>query len=518
MVWFARPEENLVKMEDGTSKEFLETILRGMKAGLFAIDNDARIRVFTPQAESLTGYSKDEVLGQRCHEVFKTARCEECQVRKTQRVPAETLNYETTMTTHSGDALPADVSMSPLRSPDGETLGAVGIIRDMTTQKGLWDTLRRERDRARRYLSIARVTIVALDTGGRVTLINKRGCEILGHTEEEILGSDWFETCVQEGQRAEARRVFDQVIAGADEDTNSQELTIVTKDGAERAIVWHHVALPDRAGRIVGMLSSGEDITERMQAQAELIRSEKLAAIGQLAAGVAHEVNNPLAGILVYVKLLLKKYRANRLQTVDTEKQLLKIETELERSSRIIKDLLDFSRQSKPALRPVDVNEALESTLSIVGHQISLGNIRLEKNLASGLPRILADFDQIQQAMMNLILNAAQAMPAGGELTITTSHEKGVELPGSVRNAVRVAIADTGRGIPRENLDKVFAPFFSTKAKGKGVGLGLAAVQGIIERHKGKIEVSSEVNAGTTFTMWLGAADEETGENTDRGR
>jgi signal transduction histidine kinase len=255
-----------------------------------------------------------------------------------------------------------------------------------------------------------------------------------------------------------------------------------------------------------------------MQAQAELIRSEKLAAIGQLAAGVAHEVNNPLAGILVYVKLLLKKYEAGRLQSEETEKQLLKIETELVRSSRIIKDLLDFSRQSKPALRPVDVNEALESTLSIVGHQISLGNIQLDKNLATGLPRIMADFDQIQQAMMNLILNAAQAMPDGGALTITTSCEKAVELHGSVQDAVKVEITDTGRGIPKKNLDKVFAPFFSTKVKGKGVGLGLAAVQGIIERHKSRIKVTSEVNAGTTFTIWLGAADEETGENTDRRR
>ena len=240
-----------------------------------------------------------------------------------------------------------------------------------------------------------------------------------------------------------------------------------------------------------------------------MIRSEKLASLGQLAASVAHEVNNPLAGVLVYIKLLLKMYKEKKLQTEKTENQLLKMEKELERTSRIIRSLLDFSRQSEPNIRPIDLNQVIEAALLLVGHQISLENIKLEKKLDTPLPLVLADFDKIQQVLINIILNANQAMPEGGTLTIATSVVKGIEIDESTRDTVRIDIKDTGVGISEENLSKLFTPFFTTKEKGKGVGLGLPVVHGIIERHKGKIEVDSELNAGTTFTIYLEVMDEK---------
>ncbi len=262
-----------------------------------------------------------------------------------------------------------------------------------------------------------------------------------------------------------------------------------------------------------------EDRTNRLKAtQEQLIQSEKLASLGQLAAGVAHEVNNPLAGILVYIKVLLKKYKENELQTEETEKQLLKIERETDRSSRIIRNLLDFSRQSEPTLRPVDLNKVVKATLSIVGHQFSLENITLEMNLDPQLSLVLADFDQIQQVLINIILNATQAMPNGGNLKIATSVAESIEIGGSPKNTVRIDVSDTGVGIPKENLNKLFTPFFTTKEKGKGVGLGLAALHGIIERHKGKIEVDSKPGLGTTFTIYLEVMDEGKDKNTHRGR
>jgi PAS domain S-box-containing protein len=400
------------------------------------------------------------------------------------------------------------VTITPLRADHGESLGTVGIIRDMTRQKALWDTLRLERDKARRYLRIARVTILRLDARGKITLVNRRGCEILGYREEELIGLDYFDTCVPEEVREQTRSFFfERALAGAEEGDSGLEAKVLTRDGAERIIAWEYVRLMGKDGEVRGLLCSGEDITDRKRAQAELIRSEKLAAIGQLAAGVAHEVNNPLAGILIYVDLLLKKHDAGRLQTEETRKQLEKIRTELERSSRIIKDLLDFSRQSKPTLRPIQVNEVLEAALAIVGHQISLGNVTLEKDLGGDVPVVVADFDQIQQALMNVILNAVQAMPEGGVLTIRTRRDEHVDFGGEIRGGARIDITDTGVGIAEENLEKIFTPFFSTKVKGKGVGLGLPAVQGIIERHKGVLKVTSEVGAGTTISTWLEAMD-----------
>jgi PAS domain S-box-containing protein len=503
-------------MESDLAKEFLDSVLAGMKAGLFVMDKNFQITTFTTRAERLTGFVKDEALTRTCYDVLQTSRCQECPLRLSHQVPEETLNYQTTVTNKSREKIPVDVTISPLRSSYGETIGAVGIIRDMTEQSRLWDGLRKERDKARQYLSIARVTIVALDISGRITLINKRGCEILGYEEDEIVGSNYFDVCIPEAIRAERKRVFRETMEGSDALKNCLEIPMLTKSGEERIIAWHHIALTDENGRTTGLLCSGEDVTERKVAQADMIRSEKLVAIGQLAAGVAHEVNNPLAGVLGYIKILMKKYKEETLQTEETEKQLLKIERATARSSQIIKDLLDFSRPSQPTLRPINVNEVVDATLSIVGHQIGLSNIDLEKELDAWIPPVVADFDQIQQALMNVILNAVQAMPDGGSLTIATSSVQDAKWGGSRRDAIRIDITDTGCGIPEENVEKIFTPFFSTKPKGKGVGLGLPAVQGIIEQHNGKIEVKSEIGEGTTVTMWLEAKNGK--DDADTGR
>jgi PAS domain S-box-containing protein len=418
-------------------------------------------------------------------------------------------NYEATLKNKAGKRSHVDITTSPLRSGNNEIIGLLEIITDLTEHKRLWEKLREERDKAQQYLSVARVMIKALNREGEITLINKRGCEVLGYEEEEIIGRNWFDLCVPEKVREEVKKVFRKLIAGDLEVSEYYENPILTRDGEERIIAWKNTIVRNKAGDIIGSLSSGEDITERKRAEEELIRSERLASVGQLAAGVAHEVNNPLAGILVYIKLLLKRHKQNKLQTEETKKQLEKIGKETERCSRIIKNLLDFSRQTEVKLRPVDVDKVIEATFSIIGHQISLENIRTEKKLCTSLPPVLVDFDQIQQALMNIVLNAAQAMPNGGDLTITTSIAKGVKIGDSIRDAIRIDVSDTGVGISKENLGKLFTPFFTTKEKGKGVGLGLSVVHGIVERHHGKIEIKSNPGAGTTFSIYLGIVDEE---------
>ena len=187
-----------------------------------------------------------------------------------------------------------------------------------------------------------------------------------------------------------------------------------------------------------------------------------------------------------------------------------------DKALRIIRNLLDFARQSEPNIRPVDMNKVLEAALLLVGHQINLENIKLEKKSDAHLPLILADFDKIQQVLINIIMNAIQAMPDGGNLTIATSVAKGIRIGESPKDAVRIDISDTGVGITKENMSKLFTPFFTTKEKGKGVGLGLPVVHGIIEQHNGKIMVASEPNVGTTFSIYLEVMDEKKDKNTRR--
>ena len=244
-----------------------------------------------------------------------------------------------------------------------------------------------------------------------------------------------------------------------------------------------------------------QEVVRRLRENEEqLIQAEKLTSLGQMAASIAHEINNPLAGVLMYTKLLAKKIAGDTFRKEESLDYLSKMETEVGRCSRIIRNLLDFARQTEPTLRPVDINRVMEQVLSMVGHQAHLQNVDVVKDFSLSLPEVMADFDQLQQIFTNLTLNAIQAMPDGGRLTIRSS---------AVDGGVRVDVQDTGFGISKENMGKLFTPFFTTKEKGKGVGLGLAVAHGIIERHKGRIKVQSEVGKGTTFSVYLGGHNDE---------
>ncbi len=500
--------------ENGLTKEFLENVLDSMEGGVLTVDKEMRITTFNQAAEEISGFKREEVLNRECDQVLKSDLCkEECLVKKAMTTGETFFGYEVVITNKEGKKIPVNITTSPLRSSKNEIIGAVEHFRNLTKHKGLWAKLLEERNRAQQYLNIAGAIIIAINEKGIVTLINKKGCDVLGYRGEEIIGKDWFDLCVPERVREKRRETFKKVMAGEEEEVEDYENTVLTKSGEERIIAWHNSTLTDEKGLIIGTLSSGEDITKRKETEVELIRSEKLASLGQLAASVAHEVNNPLAGIMVYTTLLLKKYQAKRLQTEDTENQLLKMKKELERTSGIIRNLLDFSRQSDADMRPIEINKVVQAALLLVRHQISLENITLELKLGKDLPLVHAGFDQIQQVLINIILNATQAMPEGGKLTIATSAARGVRINEAIKNTVRIDVADTGVGIPKENLSKLFTPFFTTKEKGRGVGLGLPVVHGIIERHKGKIEVASELNKGTTFTIYLEAMDGKKGGN-----
>ena len=234
---------------------------------------------------------------------------------------------------------------------------------------------------------------------------------------------------------------------------------------------------------------------ELRENQAQLIQAEKLTSLGQMAASIAHEVNNPLAGVLVYTQLLAKKIGGDTLSKEVALDYLSKMETELTRSSKLIRNLLDFSRQSTPSLRGVNANEVIDRAFNLIAHSAQMQNVEVIKDLSPTLPEVMADFDQLQQVCTNLILNAIQAMPDGGRLTLRTSLDS--------NDQVKIEVADTGIGISQENLQKLFTPFFTTKKEVKGVGLGLAVSYGIIQRHKGRIEVQSEEGKGSTFTIYL---------------
>ena len=226
------------------------------------------------------------------------------------------------------------------------------------------------------------------------------------------------------------------------------------------------------------------------QIQNQLIRSEKLVSLGRLVAGITHEINNPLTGILMFANLTSDSPKLDPSLKSDVDV----IINEAQRCAKIVKGLLDFSRESIPQKKPTSLNKVMDATLTLIGRQSSFHNIEIVRDYQPDLPLILIDENQIEQVFINMLLNASQSMPSGGSIHIKTYTEN--------EEYACLKITDTGAGISEENLEKIFDPFFTTKTD-KGMGLGLSVSYGIIERHGGTIEVQSKVNEGATFTIKL---------------
>ncbi len=242
------------------------------------------------------------------------------------------------------------------------------------------------------------------------------------------------------------------------------------------------------------MASSLKERDERLKeyTQQQIMKSERLATLGQLAAGVAHEINNPLGAVLMYTHLSLEEMEAE-----DTSrKNLEKVVGEATRCRDIVKGLLDFARQTEPKVEESDVNEILNRTLSLVENQVLFQNVKINKLLSSSLPKVMMDSNQIQQVFTNIILNAAESIEGEGELIVVTRRAPDNEH-------IEIEFTDTGCGIPPENHEKIFDPFFTTKEVGRGTGLGLAISYGIIARHKGTINIRSRPGKGSTFIVRL---------------
>jgi len=237
-----------------------------------------------------------------------------------------------------------------------------------------------------------------------------------------------------------------------------------------------------------------EDLQRRMgelqEAQTQLVQSAKMAAVGELAAGIAHELNNPLTSVLGFAELLMLDTAPD-----DPDRQdLLVIAEEARRARDIVRNLLDFSRQTGSLYEMGDINQVVQESLALIRRQLEVGGIELTEFYAPALPLISLDVGRMKQVFLNLLTNAVQAMPGGGKLDISSKR---------VGDEVVVRIADTGNGIPPEQLSRVFEPFFTTKPVGQGTGLGLSVSLGIVQEHGGRITVDSQPEKGSVFSIWL---------------
>ena len=342
--------------------------------------------------------------------------------------------------------------------------------------------------------------VFTIDNERRIISFNKGAEWITGFCLDDVLGKNCKE--VFRSQACYESCCFEKIVKRGMPVWNI-ETEIFGKDNKTIPVNITAFPLKDHDGKRVGMVEIFRDITELKALRSQLMQSEKLAIMGQLAAGVAHEINNPINGILTYIKLLLKKLEKENISSMVPEfkKYLSIMERETNRIGRTTKNLLDFSRRAESDIRPVHINEVIEQSLMLLKDQLTVGNVEVKTEGKAFLPELLGDFGQLQQVFVNLIMNAVQSMPKGGKLKIKTVAEG---KPGS-ECFIKIDVSDTGCGIPKEDIPKIFDPFFTTKGgkEDTGLGLGLSIVQRIIKDHHGRIDVKSKVGKGTAFSVKL---------------
>lgn len=364
--------------------------------------------------------------------------------------------------------------------------------------------LQKEKNRVLAYLDIVGVIIVVLNRDQSIAVINKKGCEILGYDESELLGKKWIDNFLPEKAREGARAIFSKQMAGDVEPIKYYENHILTKDNKKRHILWNNSVLRDDKGKIIATLASGEDITESRNIETQLRHAQKMESVGRLAGGVAHDYNNMLSVIMGYTELAKMEVDPTGKLHADLD-EILKA---AKRATNITRQLLAFARKQTIAPEVLDLNKNVENMLKMLRHLIG-EDIDLVWLPGASLWSVKMDPSQMDQILANLCVNAQDAIQGVGKVTIETKRVTFDEVycadhvgfvPGKF---VLLAVSDNGCGMDKEILDNIFEPFFTTKDVDKGTGLGLATIYGIVKQNNGFINAYSEPGKGTTIKIYL---------------
>jgi two-component system NtrC family sensor kinase len=364
----------------------------------------------------------------------------------------------------------------------------------------LYEAVKHSEARYRELFANAYDLIFTLDRNLNIQSMNKVGPALTGYAEEELIGHSFTRIC----EPSFAQYATQQLRALATGNAIQPfELQLRRRDN-EKVILEVSAQLVRVGDRIEGFHCIARNLTERRRLEEQLLQAEKLSAIGQLVAGVAHELNNPLTSVSGYTQLLLREKGLNE----QVREDLSHIHTQAERAARIVQNLLVFAREHKPERRQISLNDVIRDTLTLRAYQLRVDNIKVVTEFDTNLPKTVADPFQLQQVMLNLINNAHQAMVERGganQLTLRTGivqHETNDGIATS-SPMIQFAVSDTGIGIPVHNLSRIFDPFYTTKPVGQGTGLGLAICFGIVQEHGGRIWAESTYGKGTTVYVEL---------------
>ncbi len=363
--------------------------------------------------------------------------------------------------------------------------------------------LKKSKETAERYLNIAAEIILSLDTNGDITLLNESGHKLLEYEKDELIGKNWFRTCLPKEIQEEVYDVFKKIINEEIGNVIAYENNVLTKNGNIKIVFWHNTLLKDEKGMNIGTLSSGEDITEKQNLLETAQKHHKIESLGVMAGGIAHDFNNLLGGIYGYIDLARSSAK-----DPETKEYLDSTLNTMNRARGLTQQLLTFSKGGAPVRKIEPLIPFIQETVQFA---LSGSNVLCNFDIPENLWLCNFDKNQIGQVIDNLVINALQAMPMGGTIEVKAqniSFENKKHPILSDNYYVKITVKDFGIGIPPEILNRIFDPFFTTKVKGHG--LGLATSYSIISRHEGIIDVESETGKWSAFHIYLPAVKEET--------
>jgi two-component system NtrC family sensor kinase len=472
-------------------------LFESLQEGIYITTPDGTIVDANPALVRMLGYdSKEELLKRRVPEIF-VDQVERKSVRDEVERQPMIQGREITLIRKDGTSIVCLNTAAAVRDNAGHVVRYQGALMDVTERREMERRLHQQQEFARRLVDSFPDLILVLDTMAQYTFVSPRCKEILGYEPQEIATMD-FGHCAHPEDMPSVRALYDDIVAG-DQTFASLEVRVRHKQGEWRRIRFNFSPLWDARGQNEGVVLSGRDVTELKRLEEKLIQSEKLAAMGQMLAGVAHELNNPLTAILGVTELLRDREGADD----STRRQLELTHRQARRAARIVQNLLEFSRPASPQKRPLDLNNLLERTLQLQEHSFRRNNIEVDFHPQADLPAVIGDANQLIQVFLNLVTNAEQA--------IREVRDTGRIQIRAVRNGKQLSmtVQDDGVGIRPEALPRIFDPFYTTKRPGGGTGLGLSICMSIIREHGGNIEAETLPGGGSAFTIYLPAAPDQ---------
>lgn len=482
-------------MRTEKERNLLLKALDAFKRKIVVISRDFEILAAAGVDVDIDGKSPS---GKCCYEVFysRAEPCDNCPAKKALDTGKPSLRDLSTSAL--GKLKRSCLYAYPITDEDGQEVMTIFNF-ELPALDGLEEELRRTNSFLYNLLQSACDGVIAADTTGKIIIFNDAAAEVTGHSVAAALDHLNIRAIYEGDGAREVMRCLRNESYGGKGKLKKYRIMALGKNGEKIPISLYASIIYDENGREAGSIGFFHDLRERIhiqqkleRTQLQLIQSEKMASLGKLSAGVAHQLNNPLGGITLYTKLMLEDYDLE-----DNAKQdLHRILKDAQRCRDTVKELLEFARQTRQFMKPLNINKAIDRTLFLIENQTLFHNITVKKIMAPFIPLVMADSQQLGHVFMNIIINAAQAMDGNGTITITTQES-------ATKDRVIIQIEDTGPGISATDLEHIFEPFFTTKEEGQGTGLGLSVVYGIVENHSGTISARSTPGRGSTFTIEL---------------